>query len=101
MVDHATTTADLEAKLQELTARAEGIDEDLRLLGGDDWSESFVEPAEEEVGNVTEDKVGKINRALSCITSDKFGVGVRSAQSRSPEKRLSAISCITRCVKCS
>ncbi len=104
MIDFEKTKTELETKLQELTARAEGIEEDLRQPGDDDWSENAVESADdevlEEIGDIALDEIKQIKLALSRIDAGTYGVCTKCAKPI-PEKRLQAVPYATKCVKCS
>lgn len=104
MIDLAKRKAELEARLRELTARAEDIDEDLRQPGDDDWSENAVESAEdavlEEIGDIALDEIRQIKLALNRIETGTYGVCAKCAEPI-PEERLKAIPHATKCVKCS
>lgn len=104
MIDLVKTKKALEARLQELTARAEDIDDDLRQPGDDDWSENAVDSAGDEVlegiGDIALDEIRQIKLALKRIESGTYGVCTKCAKPI-PEARLKALPSATRCVKCS
>jgi len=102
--DFTETKTILEAKLKELTARAEDIDEDLRQPGDDDWAENATESENdevlEEIGDIALDEIQKIKLALSRIASGDYGTCMK-CKKPIPEARLKAIPHATKCVKCS
>jgi DnaK suppressor protein len=103
MMDLEKTKAELEAKLQELTARAEDIDDDHRQPGDDDWAENAVESADdevlEEIGDIALEEIQQIRLALSRIESGSYGV-CASCGKPIPEERLNARPYSTKCVNC-
>jgi RNA polymerase-binding transcription factor DksA len=103
MIDLAKTKAELEAKLRELMARAEDIDDDLRQPGDDDWAENAIESAGdevlEEIGDIALEEIQQIRLALNRIESGTYGVCMSCAKPI-PEERLKARPYSTKCVKC-
>ena len=93
----------LEKKLQELTARAEAIDQDLTAPGDDDWEEAAVEAARdevlEEIGDVTLDEIAQIKQALAQIEAGRYGQCTACGEEISAG-RLQALPYATECVKC-
>jgi RNA polymerase-binding protein DksA len=104
MIDLEKTKKTLEAKLRELTARAENIDDDLRQPGDDDWSENAVESAEdevlEEIGDIALKEIQQIRLALDRIASGAYGVCMTCGKPI-PEERLKARPYATKCIQCS
>ena len=93
----------LKDKLQELTDRAEEINDDLREAPEDDWSDNAIEAADdevlEEVGDVTRVEIRQIKRALSQIENGTYGV-CTTCGIDIPEPPLDAVPHTTQCVAC-
>jgi RNA polymerase-binding transcription factor DksA len=104
MTDFVMVRAKLEARLRELTTRAQDIDDDLSQLGDDDWQESAVESEDdevlEEIGEAALDEIRQIKFALSCIDAGSYGVCTSCGRSIA-KQRLAALPYATKCVKCS
>ena len=94
----------LEAKLEELEARVERIDDDLSREEDDDWQENAVESKNdevlEEVGESTQDEILQIKLALSQLEAGKYGTCSKCTTAISKE-RLEVLPYATKCVKCS
>jgi RNA polymerase-binding transcription factor DksA len=103
MTDISKIKARLQTRLQELTDRAETIDDDLSEPADDDWDEEAVELAGdevlEEVGEVTLDEIAQIKLALSRIEAGMYG---KCLQCGGPiaKERLEALPHATKCMKC-
>jgi len=104
MPDIAKIKAGLEAKLKELTARAEEIDDDLSKPADDDWEEHATESEDDEVlekvGDVTLDEIRQIKYALSQIEAGSYGLCAKCGGSIGKE-RLEALPFATNCIQCS
>jgi RNA polymerase-binding transcription factor DksA len=103
MTDLTETKARLQTRLQELTERAETIDNDLSEPANDDWGEEAIESEGvevlEEIGEVTLEEISQIKRALSRIDAGKYGECIKCGGPISQE-RLKALPHATNCVKC-
>ena len=93
----------LEKQLQELTERAEKIDDDLTALGDDDWQEAAAESAAdevlEEVGDTALEDIAQIKKALARIAADKYGQCSKCGDDISTG-RMEALPYATLCIKC-
>ncbi len=103
MSDYSEIRATLEEKLQYLAARAEGIDDDLREPGSDDWEERAVESEDDEVlasvGNLALKEIADIKRAIKQIDEGTYGKCSRCGK-KIPTERLEAIPYATTCMHC-
>ena len=103
MTNISETKLLLQTRLQELTARAETIDDDLSEPADDDWDEEAVEAAGdevlEEVGEVTLKEIAQIKLALSQIEAGKYGDCTKCGEPI-PKARLEALPYATNCVQC-
>ena len=95
--------AELEQRLGELTARAEGIDDDLSAAADDDWEENAIESEDDEVlegvGRIALAEISQIKFALSRIDAGTYGVCTECGNTIDRE-RLKALPSTTKCVKC-
>ena len=93
----------LTAKLHEMEARVESIDEDLSREEDDDWQENAVESKDdevlEEVGEATQDDILQVKLALSRLEEGKYGVCSKCDKAIAKE-RLKVLPYATRCVNC-
>jgi len=93
----------LEARLAELMARAEEIDDELSETPDDDWSENAVDSENDEVletvGNLALDEVRRIKRALSRIEAGTYGTCQTCGELIAAE-RLKALPYATKCIQC-
>ncbi len=96
--------SELEAKLKELTARVDEIDDDLSRPLDDDWEESAAESEGDEVlekvGEATVDELRQVKHALSLLDAGKYGT-CTSCGGAIAKERLAALPYATKCVKCS
>lgn len=103
MADISAIKAMLEAKLQELDARAHEIDDALSEPGDPDWSDGATEAEDDEVqekvGNLAVAEITKIKAALSRIDSGRYGKCETCSQIIS-QKRLEALPYATKCINC-
>lgn len=104
MTDFAEAKSRLEQMLQDLTARADEIDDELSQPGDDDWEDNASESAEDEVlvevSEMTREEIRRVKDALSRISFGSYGVC--SSCGRSIAKpRLQALPYATKCVRCS
>ena len=104
MPDLEKIKSSLEAKLKELEARVESIDDDLSREDDDDWQENAAESKDdevlEEVGEATQDDILQIKLALSQLDAGKYGV-CSQCKSAIAKERLEVLPHATKCVKCS
>jgi DnaK suppressor protein len=104
MTDFSVAKKHLEAKLRELTARAEEIEDDLSQPPVGDWGDNAVESEDDEVlekvGGVTMQEMRQVKLALSQIADGTYGVCMACGSSIKRE-RLRAMPHATKCVKCS
>lgn len=103
MTDYASITAQLEARLTELTGRAEAIEEDLRHPLDADSSEQAVDLADDEalagVDEVIRREIHEIREALLRIERGEYGACVSCGEAINP-KRLEALPTAVRCINC-
>lgn len=104
MTDLEKIKANLLAKLEEMEARVESIDEDLSREEDDDWQENAVESKNdevlEEVGEATQDDILQIKLALSQLDAGKYGMCSKCGNAIAKE-RLKVLPYATKCVNCS
>jgi RNA polymerase-binding transcription factor DksA len=104
MTDFAMARVKLEARLRDLTTRAQHIDDDLSQLGDDDWQESAIESEDdevlEEIGEAALAEIRQIKFALSRIDAGSHGLCTSCGRSIA-KQRLAALPDATKCVKCS
>jgi DnaK suppressor protein len=93
----------LEHQLQELTARAEKIDDDLSKPGDEDWEERGTEAEGDEVlaslGNLALGEIKQIKYALHQIDAGTYGICTKCGK-QIPKVRIEAIPYATTCVDC-
>ena len=103
MTDISKIKVKLQTRLQELTNRAETIDDDLSVEADDDWDEEAVESAGdevlEEVGEMALEEIAQIKQALSQIEEGKYGECIRCGGPIA-KARLEALPHATKCMKC-
>ena len=104
MTDFTPTKRILEAKLRELVARADEIDDDLSQPPDDDWGDNAVESEDDEVlekvGCVTLDEIRQVRLALAQIDQGTYGVCMSCGGSINKD-RLKALPFATKCIQCS
>ena len=104
MTDLARIQKKLKDKLQELTARAAGIDDDLSQPSDDDWEEQASEFANDDVlakvGGVTLEEIRKVKFALAQLDAGTYGI-CTNCNAPIAKQRLAALPYATKCVKCS
>ena len=93
----------LNARLAELTERADEIEEDLSQPPEDDWSDNAIESEDDEVlekvGVMAADEMRQIMLALTKIDNGTYGVCTKCG-SKIAIKRLEALPHTTKCIKC-
>ena len=103
MTDYTKLRTELEAQLRELVARAEGIDNDLRKPGDNDWEERATESEGDEVlasvGDLAIDEIEQIKHALHKIDEGTYGKCTRCGQ-QIPQERLEVVPNATTCTGC-
>lgn len=103
MINYDSVKKSLEAKLRELVARAEGIEDDLNQPGDSDWGEHAIETEDDEVqasiGEATVHDIQEIKLALSRIESGHYDE-CTSCGNKIPEARLNVLPFATTCVNC-
>jgi DnaK suppressor protein len=103
MADYAQIAARLEARLAELTARAEGIEDDLRSPLDADFAEQASELADDEALEGVEDllraEATEVRAALGRIASGTYGI-CTNCGAEIPRARLEAQPVATRCIRC-
>ena len=102
-MDLAKIKAELEKTLNELEARSQGIEANLSAEPDADWEENAKQHEDDEVldqlGNITEDEIRHVRRALSRIESGEYGI-CTSCHSKISAARLEALPFATECIKC-
>jgi RNA polymerase-binding transcription factor DksA len=103
MADYADIAARLEARLAELTARAEGIEDDLRTPLDADYAEQASELADDEalegIDEILRAEAVQVRAALGRIASGTYGT-CANCGAEIPHARLEAQPIATACVKC-
>ncbi|MBU7579287.1 MAG: TraR/DksA family transcriptional regulator [Porphyrobacter sp.] len=103
MADYADIAARLEARLAELTARAEGIEEDLRTPLDADFAEQASELADDEalegVDDILRTEAAEVRAALGRIAAGAYGTCTQCGTDI-PRARLEAQPVATRCITC-
>ena len=103
MTDYSGVKAILEQQLEELTRRAEEIEESLSTPGSPDWEENAKESEDDEVlagvGDVTKHEINEIKVALHLIESGHYGNCTACGNRIAPE-RLEALPFATKCIQC-
>lgn len=101
--DHSKVRDQLEAMLEALVARAEGIDSDLSAPANDDWDERATEREDDDVlasvGHLTLNEIGQIKRALHRIDEGNYGTCSRCGTAI-PPARLKLLPYATTCTEC-
>jgi RNA polymerase-binding transcription factor DksA len=101
--DYAAVRAALEEKLQELTARVEGIEADLSQPGNDDWEERAKEVEDDDVlsavGSLSVREIEQIRLAINQIDAGHYGICVSCGKKIAPA-RLEALPFVTTCIQC-
>lgn len=104
MTDIEKSKAVLQHRLQELTARAEHIKDDLRQPADDDWAEHATEAENdqvlEEIGGVTLEEIRQIKLALGQIDAGTYGLCLGCGKTIA-KKRLEVMPHATLCMHCS
>ena len=104
MSDYSSVRAKLEEQLEQLVARAEGINEDLSDAGDEDWEERAKETEDDEVlatmGNLTLKEIDQIKHALHEIDHGTYGTCSRCG-CKIPAERLEVLPFATTCTGCS
>ncbi|WP_442510641.1 TraR/DksA family transcriptional regulator [Novipirellula sp. SH528] len=103
MTDYTKLRTELEAQLRDLVSRAEGIDNDLRKPGDDDWEERATESEGDEVlasvGDLALKEIEQIKHALHEIDEGTYGKCTRCG-SQIPHERLEVVPYATTCTGC-
>ncbi|WP_086608435.1 TraR/DksA family transcriptional regulator [Erythrobacter donghaensis] len=103
MDDFADIAARLEARLAELTARANTIEDDLRQPLDADFSEQAVDLADDEalegVDDVLRAEAAQVRAALTRIANGTYGTCAKCGEAI-PRARLEARPIATTCIKC-
>lgn len=103
MADYAQIAARLEARLAELTARAEGIEDDLRSPLDADFAEQASELADDEalegVDELLRAEAAEVRAALGRIASGAYGI-CTNCGADIPRSRLEAQPVAARCIRC-
>lgn len=103
MENYADIAARLAARLAELTARAEGIEDDLRTPLDADFAEQASELADDEalegVDEILRAEAAQVRAALGRIASGTYGT-CANCGAEIPRARLDAQPTATACVKC-
>ena len=103
MEKYAKIAAQLEARLAELGARAERIEEDLRTPLDADFAEQASELADDEalegVDDILRGEAAAVRAALMRIENGTYGACVNCG-AEIPEARLEVQPTATACVKC-
>lgn len=93
----------LRSRLDNLLARAEIIEDDLRHPLDADWSEQAVDLADDEALEGVDDalraEIQQVRFALARIQNGTYGTCATCGQAIKPE-RLKARPVATRCIKC-
>ena len=101
MADQAELEAALTARLAELTARARGIEDDLRQPLDQDWEEQAVDLADDDalagVDAVLRQEIVQVRAALDRIENDTYGICAVCGEEIGLE-RLRARPIATRCI---
>jgi len=93
----------LQAKLDELVARASEIEVAIGTPGSSDWEENAIESEDDDVllkvGDVTANDIAEIKLALNRIQTGHYGLCVSCGKAITKE-RLAALPYTTRCIDC-
>lgn len=103
MIDSNSFGESLQSRLQDLLARAEVIEDDLRHPLDADWSEQAVDLADDEalegVDEALRAEIQQVRFALARIEKGTYGTCAKCGQAIQPE-RLKARPIATRCITC-
>lgn len=103
MTDYSDFAAKLKLRMDDLLARAEVIEDDLRHPLDADFSEQAIDLADDEtlegVDDVLRAEVGQIRLALKRIENGTYG-SCSNCGSDISRERLAARPIATRCIKC-
>ncbi|MCC7017525.1 MAG: TraR/DksA family transcriptional regulator [Rhodospirillales bacterium] len=103
MTDYSAIAKDLQARLRELTSRAEAIEDDLRHPLEADSAEQAIDLADDEalegVDHVIRDEIVQIKAALAHIENGTYGI-CSVCGDRIGAARLKALPMALRCIKC-
>lgn len=103
MTDYTAIEQQLKARLADIIARSDEIEDDLRGPLDADFSEQAVDLADDEalegVDSVLRAEARQIRAALARIENGTYGTCANCGEAI-PEERLAARPIATRCVKC-
>ncbi|ASJ90910.1 TraR/DksA family transcriptional regulator [Porphyrobacter sp. CACIAM 03H1] len=103
MAEYADIAARLQARLAELTARAEGIEDDLRQPLDADFAEQAIDLADDEalegVDEILKAEAVQVRAALGRIAQGTYGT-CANCGADIPRERLEAQPVATRCIRC-
>ena len=103
MADQSEIRTELEAKLKELEARVNAVDNSLSKPGDADAEEDALSKVDDEVlnkiGNATLAELHEVRLALNRLDSGQYGICTTCGQQINPE-RLEALPFATTCVGC-
>jgi DnaK suppressor protein len=103
MNQYADIAARLEARLAELSARVEGIEEDLRQSLDDDFGDQAIELSDDEalegVDKVLRAEAAQVRDALGRIAGGTYGTCANCGETIS-RARLEAQPVATHCIEC-
>lgn len=103
MSDNSKIAAQLNARLAELTGRAEAIEDDLRHPLEADSAEQAADLADDEalsgVDDVIRREIHDIREALLRIERGEYGTCVSCGEAINP-RRLEALPTAVRCINC-
>ena len=103
MAEYADIAARLQARLAELTARAEGIEDDLRQPLDADFAEQAIDLADDEalegVDEILKAEAVQVRGALGRIAQGTYGT-CANCGADIPRERLEAQPVATRCIRC-
>lgn len=102
-MDTAKRHAQLTARMEELTARLDRIDDELEAPHSKDWEEQAAEREGDEVledlGEAGRAELAQIRAALGRIESGDYGICMRCGEEIS-EERLDALPATPFCRRC-
>lgn len=103
MAEYADIAARLQARLAELTVRAEGIEDDLRQPLDADFAEQAIDLADDEtlegVDEILKAEAVQVRAALGRIAQGTYGT-CANCGADIPRERLEAQPVATRCIRC-
>jgi RNA polymerase-binding transcription factor DksA len=103
MAEYADIAARLQARLAELTARAEGLEDDLRQPLDADFAEQAIDLADDEalegVDEILKAEAVQVRAALGRIAQGTYGT-CANCGADIPRERLEAQPVATRCIRC-